>query len=304
MKFTTLAVGAGSCHILETDDGQVWLFDCGSGEGNEPAQYLRWKEKGQVDYLFVLNEDDDHLSGLAELIAWGLQPRAIVRNRTINRTEWVRSKGGKSALSENAKAWKNLVESYRDEGPWPSAPNAEVDWIHNPWSRVGGDTNNASLLVRLEIFGEAIILPGDLEQHGWRVMWKEQYARLQQMVQDARFWVAAHHGRENGYVREVLDLAGNEIDGVIVSDKRIMYGTQERRSDRYAAHSRGVTVKRRSHLIPKEEQRQVLTTSKDGAISIEWSYRSRGAGFDPNPQSALAVPWLNMPICTREVWID
>ena len=118
MKFTTLAVGAGSCHILETDDGQVWLFDCGSGEGNGPAQYLRGKEKGQVDYLFLLNEDDDHLSGLAELIRCGLQPRAIVRNKTINRTEWVQSKGGKNALSENAKAWQNLVESYREEGPY------------------------------------------------------------------------------------------------------------------------------------------------------------------------------------------
>ena len=162
MKFTTLAVGAGSCHVLETDDNQVWLFDCGSGGGRGPAQYLREQGKEKVDLLVVLNEDDDHLCGLAELIAEGLKPEKIMRNRTVDRTEWIRGKGGISSLSPSAAAWEDMVESYTADGGEPRSVNVQVRSMQNPWSKVNENTNNASLLVRLEVFGDAIILPGDL----------------------------------------------------------------------------------------------------------------------------------------------
>ena len=52
-------------------------------------------------------------------------------------------------------------------------PGASVYAYNNLWTKELG-TNNASLIVFLDIGGYKICLPGDLEADGWEMLLKEE----------------------------------------------------------------------------------------------------------------------------------
>ena len=76
------------------------------------------------------------------------------------------------------------------------------------------------------------------------------------------FFIASHHGRENGYCADVFNYCSPEI--VVISDQEKRYGTQEH--NLYARHVRGQGINFGSVLAPK--YRKVLTTRNDGSIRI------------------------------------
>ncbi len=71
--------------------------------------------------------------------------------------------------------------------------------------------------------------------------------------------MASHHGRENGYCREVFDHTG-QVAVVAFSDSPVQHATQEMATT-YAQHARGIQF--------NGQTRYVLTTRNDG--TIEWN---------------------------------
>ena len=113
------------------------------------------------------------------------------------------------------------------------------------------DENNLSLVIFVKCGHHKIIFPGDMEKEGWRQLLRNP--GFVQELHDVNLFVASHHGRENGYCEEVLDLCPN-IRAVIISDKKKGHQTQET-VDRYRQYAGGFPY--------GSDVRRVLTTRRD-----------------------------------------
>lgn len=124
------------------------------------------------------------------------------------------------------------------------------------------DTNNLSCVVFIEFGGFKIVFPGDLEEDGWLALLERQEFR--QELAGIDVLVASHHGRENGYCKEIFDYCCPRA--VVMSDKAVVHDTQ------------GMTETYRQRVIEKwpsgvtvattNKQRRVLTTRRDGWIQF------------------------------------
>ena len=73
LEISMLDVGQGDC-ILARYDGEVWMFDGGSASEKTVAEdiikpYLMYKGIRYIDRVFVSHGDEDHISGIEELLS-------------------------------------------------------------------------------------------------------------------------------------------------------------------------------------------------------------------------------------------
>ena len=101
-----------------------------------------------------------------------------------------------------------------------------------------------------------------------------------EMRRGVSVFVASHHGRRNGYCRDLFDLTGLSPETFVISDCGIQHATQDTIAD-YRRHARGFWL--------HEKERRVLTTRRDGRITftimpgqttqVEWGkHGGRGIG--------------------------
>jgi hypothetical protein len=96
-----------------------------------------------------------------------------------------------------------------------------------------------------------------MEKAGWLQLLRDP--NFVRDLQGVNLFVASHHGRENGYCEEVLNLCPN-IRAVIISDKKKGYQTQET-VDRYRLYASGFQY--------GGETRRVLTTRRDSSMLFQ-----------------------------------
>jgi hypothetical protein len=88
------------------------------------------------------------------------------------------------------------------------------------WNQYGllgfTDENNLSLVVFVTCGQHKFIFPGDMESEGWRQLLRNPAFVAE--LHGVNVFVASHHGRENGYCEEVLNLCP-AIEVFIISDK-------------------------------------------------------------------------------------
>ena len=75
-------------------------------------------------------------------------------------------------------------------------------------------------------------------------------------------FVASHHGRENGYCREVFDYCKPSL--IVMSDGAVQYDTQLM-ANTYGEHAYGEWF----NTASGQERRKVVTTRNDGSIFWE-----------------------------------
>lgn len=297
IKLTTLDVGAGTCHVLQIEEHTTWLIDCGAEQGMDLGERLIQMGVKAVDWLILTNEDEDHLRGLQSLHRHGLAPRSWRHNPTIAWEGWVQAKGGEPRLTDSMETWARMQRDGIPKAEGPRAAGVTLRSIHNPWNGQNDGLNNASLVVQLSIGWDRIIICGDMEVTGWKAL--KQSARggeLEEWLGSATIWVAAHHGRHNGYWGE--GMARTAPDIVIISDKSIVHTTQEDMASMYGTRCKGAKIMSRSEGISSifgDNQRKVLTTRNDGDIEICWQ-RTLGV------QRGLADV-LGKGMMHRTIWI-
>jgi hypothetical protein len=248
----------GSCALICTDTNQHLLMDRGhSGERNwRPSQFLPYCGIRTVDRLFVTNWDEDHVSDLPGLFRSVYVP-ILHRNPTVSPYHVLRMKEengpGEGVLSLAYMAANHYV------APVANPPDLGALWFSEYWNTpLHGfdDTNNLGLVVFFHYFDLHVLFPGDLEKAGW--MRLLQNAGFRYELSLVNVFVASHHGRKNGYCREVFGYCNPEI--VVVSDKSIVHDTQTTAAQ-YGQHTRGVYFNDRM-------TRYVLTTRNNGHIAI------------------------------------
>lgn len=258
----------GACAMLHHQvngvAGRLAMIDSGDTADWSPSTFIKNSlGRDQLDYLFITNADQDHMSDLQGLWDEGIKVKTLTRNPhpPADELRKIKAAGG---LSSDIERFLHIHATYNQ--PVTEPFNDYMGGItrktfYNKFPDFT-DTNNLSCAVFVEFAGFKILFPGDLEEAGWQALLKRQDFRNELIGVDVL--VAAHHGRENGYCEDVFDYCQPRV--VVMSDKAIVHSTQgmtqtyrQRVIDNWP---NGVTV------ATTGKQRHVLTTRKDGWIQF------------------------------------
>lgn len=251
MEIRIFDVEHGACAAVFSPSGRLMLIDCGHNgtTGWRPSTWVRSMGLA-VDNLTITNVDEDHVSDLSQLRPsvvsftnnWHLTPEWI---------EWAKRQFGAGP------GVRELIAMMR-ASPGPAAP---IDWgmeverfCHSP--QEFGDENGLSLVTFIRFGGVRIVFPGDLTRAAWLSFL--QNPQFVAALRQTNVFVAAHHGRADGYCPEIFGLGLCAPAIVIISDEAVVYDTQD---VDYAQHASGIPWN-------QTDRRYVLTTRCDGMMTI------------------------------------
>lgn len=248
----------GSCALIRTDTNKHMLVDCGhSGERNwRPSQFLPACGIGTVDRLFITNWDEDHASDLPGLFQSVYVP-ILHRNPTAS-PHYILGLKQEHGPGEGILSLAHMAANHY-VAPVVNPPDLGAMSFSEYWNTPlhgFNDTNNLGLVVFFHYFDLHVVFPGDIEEEGWLQLLQNPLFRYE--LTRVNVFVASHHGRKNGYCREVFNYCSPEI--IVVSDKSIVHDTQTT-AGKYGQHARGVR-------FTDGAMRYVLTTRNNGHIAI------------------------------------
>lgn len=240
------------------------MIDSGHNEstGWRPSTYIKSVlRRDALDYLFITNADQDHISDLDGLWQEGVAVKTLYRNRSPEPSILRHIKEavcGLLGLTKDMKRYLHIHETYT--APVEIPFNAGMDGVtcevfSNRYPRFE-DTNNLSLVVFITYGTFTICFPGDLEEEGWLALLDDP--NFVAALKRTTILVASHHGRANGYCAEIFEHFRPKA--VVISDKSIEHDTQIEVDYSQVVDETGVVV----HNEPRN--RHVLTTRRDGDI--------------------------------------
>jgi beta-lactamase superfamily II metal-dependent hydrolase len=130
--------------------------------------------------------------------------------------------------------------------------------LWNSYPNESTDTNNLSVVQFLRSQGLHMVFAGDMERPGWLKLLERESFRAE--LATVNVFVASHHGRESGCCEELFQRTSCRPDLFIMSDKATEYSTQ-RTISWYRQRANGIMF--------GDGERRVLTTRRDGKITIE-----------------------------------
>lgn len=260
----------GACtmlhHSLNGLAGRLAMIDSGDTPDWRPSTFIRQNlNRTRLDYLFITNADQDHMSDLQGL--WDAGTQVPVVHRNPDPPGWalrmIKEQGG--SLTADAERYLHIHNNFIGQITEPFnvyMGGITMSMFWNTFPRFM-DTNNLSLAVFIQYAGFKILFPGDLEVEGWLAMLEQPQFRAE--LAGIEVLVASHHGRENGYCAGVFDYCRPQA--VVMSDKAIVHDTQGMtqtyRDKVIKNHPNGVLV------ATTNKRRHVLTTRRDGYIQFE-----------------------------------
>lgn len=245
--------------------GRLAMIDSGDASDWRPSIHIRNRMgRTRLDYLFITNADQDHMSDLEGLWDAGIHVAVLHRNPHPSPTDLRRIKLQGGPLSKDIERYLNIHGSYNQPVAEPFNDymgGITAKSFFNSYPTFT-DTNNLSCVVFIEYRGFKILFPGDLETDGWLALLERADFRTE--LANIDVLVASHHGRENGYCPEVFNYCRPRA--VVMSDKAIIHDTQQMaRTYHYQVsknHADGLLV------ATTMKRRHVLTTRRDGHIEF------------------------------------
>lgn len=250
------------CHHLNGSGGRLAMIDSGDTPGWSPSEYITTViGRNTLDYLFITNADQDHMSDLHGLWEAGITIPVLFRNPTYSAPEIYEIKKLSGPLTRDTVRYVRSCLEYNQPPDEPFDQHMggiTAATFCNPYPQFT-KTNDLSLVVFIDYGPFKILFPGDLEKQGWRALLNRADFRAQ--LANVDVLVASHHGRENGFCAEVFDYCYPRA--VVISDKPIEHDTQLMTPDyRQVVRDEGV------HVRTTGRTRHVLTTRRDGWIQF------------------------------------
>jgi competence protein ComEC len=249
LRCTFLAVGHGTCAVLELPDERTILYDAGSLGSPEMATQIiasfLW-ERGinQIDAIVISHADIDHYNavpGLIERFPVGvvyvtpMMFDPLVTDGRLAAPNYLRD-----VLEEQGVP---LREIWMNDRLRTGVPGVTIEALYPPREGVFGSDNANSLLLSVEFAGRRILLPGDLESPGIELVMADPPT-------DCDVLLAPHHGSDESDPPGFA--AWSAPEWVVLSGRR---------------PTRTLTA----HDTYQRAGARVLHTAIDGAVSFELS---------------------------------
>ena len=199
-RIAFLDVGQGDCIVLRCD-GRTCLVDGGSSSEKEVGKYviepfLKYYGLNHVDYAFVSHADEDHISGLRQLITDNLVQYLVL-----------------TKASRDDPAAQELATLAAEHGTSLSYIESGDSWSFGSWNYTclypdadaqSEDRNALSMILRAEKGQFRLLLTGDISS--------EQEKKLNAGdIMDCTVLKCAHHGSRFSSCEEFLHRAGPQI---------------------------------------------------------------------------------------------
>jgi competence protein ComEC len=165
LRVTFLAVGHGTCAVLELPDGRTIVYDAGTMAGPDAvrriiAPYLWHRGISRVDELFLSHADLDHFNGVTELFR-----RFPVGQVTM--TPSFATKETPEVLEVLLAIRERWIPSrLASAGDRFVAGEVSLEVLHPPREGPDGAENERSLVLHVKHGNHSILLTGDLEKAG------------------------------------------------------------------------------------------------------------------------------------------
>lgn len=260
-------------HIV-APNGKYIVIDLGSKSDVSPLQSLWFKSVG---YMVITHPHHDHFSDIQN-INYGY-PKVLWRVKDYSRDELM--EGVRQSEKSDFEKYCDFSESFTRNLSTEELPSSG-----NPFDGLTAEVfstslcdkenkNNFSAIVVIKLGNAKIIVCGDNESASFDILMNRD--NFKKAVKNAYVLVAPHHGRENGYYEEFVDLVNPFL--TIISDT-IKGATSV--TEKYTNKSKGYPVY--NNLNGLKESRKCLTTRKDGNIMVEF-----GETDDINYSGTLSV---------------
>ncbi len=269
MKIITFDVEHGSSHLIRTPNDQVIMIDAGNTDTFSPALYIRnvWQIT-TVRWFTLTHHDADHLSDIGNIAKY-LEVQTLETPKV--------DVAQLNVLYNNvlSPALEEFLEFKKRFGrPVPEMGDPSYDWggiqfatFRNEYSDFENpNINDLSVVTFAHFMGWTVILPGDLEEPGWKKLLEKPEFR--DWLKRVDIFIASHHGRESGFCEEVFNYCSPKL--VIMSDKSEV---ETSCPDDYRPYVQGLLV---TNAAGETRKRFVLTTRTDGAIFINIDPEGRG----------------------------
>ena len=185
-RFTFLAIGHGGCVVIETPDGRVLLYDAGTTTGPDAvrrviAPHLWSRGISRIDEVFLSHADLDHFNGMPELLKRFAVGRVTLTPSFADRS----TPGVEAALAafERHRVERRVVVV----GERFAAGSVSFEVLHPPVEGNLNSENNRSMVLLARYGPTAVLLTGDLEVDGQRMVRERPVPPVDVML-------APHHG--------------------------------------------------------------------------------------------------------------
>ena len=205
VKVTMLDVGQGDCAYIQGPRGQTYLIDGGSSDVEAVGKYrmepfLKSLGVGSLDYVFLTHGDQDHCSGIREMIE--RQTLGVRIERLVLPINW----GQDEALVEIGKMAKAQGITVLTMQTGQSVQEGEMKLTCLQPSRKDGFEGNAgSLVLELEYQDFAMLFTGDVEHKGEEKLTKTIAGKTYDVLK------VSHHGSKNATKETFLQVAKPKI---------------------------------------------------------------------------------------------
>ncbi|MCM1046548.1 MAG: DNA internalization-related competence protein ComEC/Rec2 [Candidatus Gastranaerophilales bacterium] len=268
-----LDVGQGDAIVLQTQRGEVYLFDGGSSSRSRTGRYviepyLKYCGISHIDAICVSHPDADHCNGILELVQNCASWNITVDRLLLPAVDWSKlmGEGEQDPFSELLCAVSQMSEpvevEYVQAGDhWQ---NGEVDILClHPAAQSGTDgaflfqpkdANEASECFYIRFDQGSILLTGDIQGEGEEKLTAEL---IRQGISDVTVLKVAHHGSRNSTPTEFLSLISPEISVISCG-----------RGNRYG-HPHAELLERL-----EQEGTKIFCTAAGGAVTVRFKEES------------------------------
>lgn len=254
LAITCLDIGQGDCCVLKMPGGENFLIDGGSSNKKNTAvyqilPYLKNQGIAILDGIFVSHTDQDHISGIEELLELCAQKLTTVRVKNLILPDWDTTGGEYEKLKMLAEQTGIRVQTVR-EGNLLKTKEAQIEILAPENGADGSDTNEDGMVMKVHFGKFRGLFTGDIGA--------ETEKKLLDLMEDVDFLKVAHHGSKYSTCQRFLDAVSPEI-AVISCSAKNTYG-----------HPSADTIKKLEDCGA-----QVEYTMKNGAITV----RTDGEGI-------------------------
>ena len=215
LKMTMLSVGQGECILLRMPGGISMLVDGGSSSRKEIGKYvirpaLKYYGVRQLDFVLITHMDDDHISGIKEL----LEKDFPVRNLIVPQMGEAEKKD-EHFLRMAALAEEKEIRVHRiQQGNRILCGRVRFSCL-SPWPGLTSEDRNAySVVLYLEYGAFDALLTGDVEgeQEEQLLLWIREYEnRLREpllpgLKDGLSLLKVAHHGSRHSSLSDFLEV--------------------------------------------------------------------------------------------------
>lgn len=189
---TTLPVGHGDAHVVESQDGAVTVVDAGSTETVDVlTDYLDYQGIETIDRLVITHPHWDHLGGVMTLVE-DYRVETLLRPGLDHTTPLVRR-------TETTLEEKNRPVRHLSRGDTFPLNHQRTATVINPGDDRSGGLNQNSLAFYFSVGESRVLMMGDV------IGERERTLLDSKLIPEADLVKIAHHGNSRGTSDDFLE---------------------------------------------------------------------------------------------------